>query len=94
MLKLTPEARAEKFETMFIEFIGGQGIVDLLCDHHLEGLSLRDLGRKHGAPHRTIHQQIVVAHMKLRRLGLMPENWERTNTKDDTVLSANFLADP
>lgn len=64
------------FPTLLVEHLGGEECVDMLHDHHVEGMTYDTLEQKYRMHRSAIHRRIVSARMKLRRLGLLPPKWE------------------
>lgn len=74
---------------LLTEAIGGDEVVEILIDHHVERMNQRELSAKYEMPQATVHRRIAKAHIKLRQLGLMPPEWEKTSSRHEASSSTD-----
>ena len=77
MIPSQPQERDEALTRVLTEYLGGDDTVRLLTEHHVDGWSERELAERSGASRQAVHKRIVMARVRLRRVGLMPQQWER-----------------
>ncbi len=78
MLMITDRIKIETFDALLCEVVGGPEIVEMLTRHHADGTPFRTLADEHDIPLATLHGRIKRARNTLRRLRLMPQQWEKT----------------
>jgi len=78
MLMITDRVKIETFDALLCEVVGGREVVEMLTRHHADGTPFRTLADEHDIPLATLHDRLRRARATLRRLDLMPKQWEKS----------------
>lgn len=79
MLGLTRDECADRYPKLLMRRIGGQRVMDILWDKHIERMSNDALCVKYGLRLRTLQSRVKAAHDALIEEGAFPEAWIQTS---------------
>lgn len=65
--------RARHFDAVFIDWIGGEEVWQMLIAH-CRGMSYRQIAEMYNTPRTSVHSWITAAKVKLRRVGFNVES--------------------
>jgi len=86
---LTHEQMIAIFPKLLIEYIG-ENTAEMLHDYHVEKMSYQVIAHKYEVPRVTTHRRMMRARTQLRRLGLMPEEWETRSKRAKQVAGPSW----
>lgn len=83
MLVIPDEQKLEAFDALLFDWLGGEDVVRMVYQRHELGWSYRQIAEVHGEAVASVWRLVGAARVKLRRLKLMPADWEQPPIIDD-----------